>query len=315
MIRGLWTQGFVVLALGAAGNWSAAQSAEFRCRNGDQERRIELGGPDASQGIVCEVRYWRDAKAAGDGRVLWRAQQDAEFCAARARELIARLESGGWTCGAGEQPGSAAPTQAARAVPPPAADAPAETAPALTPDKPDTVRPAAPSPSAAVQTEPSRPETAVETPSASPKAAILDQVVTETLHSANQLYGGEFEAEHTAFGDLDGDGSGDAVVLITYQEDRDNYVQYLVAYLFTGETFQSVATRNVGGRFLNVLRADLQGIADRRILVELEALDGEDTCCTTRRTAFTLQNGQLVETTDPGAPDPERTGQAEKSSG
>lgn len=121
------------------------------------------------------------------------------------------------------------------------------------------------------------------------------------MRSVQELYGGEFQAELAAFGDLDGDGVEDAAVMITYQADRKEYVQYLVAYLFDGKTFQSVATKNVGGRFLDAVRADLQGIADGRILVELEALDGGASCCSSRRTAFTLENGQLVEVADPGA--------------
>ena len=121
------------------------------------------------------------------------------------------------------------------------------------------------------------------------------------MRSVQELYGGHFEAELAAFGDLDADGLDDAAVLITYQADRDEYVQYLVAYLFKGKTFQSVATRNVGGRFLDAVRADLQGIADGRILVELEALDGGAACCARRRAAFALEKGQLVEVADPGA--------------
>jgi len=88
-------------------------------------------------------------------------------------------------------------------------------------------------------------------------------------------------------------------------------VQYLVAYLFNGETFQSVATKNVGGRFLDALRAHLQGIADGKILVDLESLAGGASCCARRRTAFALQDGQLVELDDPGAAGLERTSGAE----
>jgi hypothetical protein len=91
-------------------------------------------------------------------------------------------------------------------------------------------------------------------------------------------------------------------------------VQYLVAYLFNGKTFQSVATRNVGGRFLDAVRADLQGIADGRILVELEALDGDASCCASRRTAFALEKGQLIEVDDPGAASLEPASQAERPS-
>jgi hypothetical protein len=135
-------------------------------------------------------------------------------------------------------------------------------------------------------------------------------VVEQTLRSVQELYGGQFQAELAAFGDLDGDRLDDAAVLITYQADRTEYVQYLVAYLFNGETFQSVATKNVGGRFLDAVRAELQGIAHGRIVVELEALDGGATCCARRQTAFALDNGQLIEVDDPDAPGPERTTEA-----
>lgn len=314
MTRGLWTQALVVLAVGAVGNWYPARSAEFRCWNGSLERRIEVSGPDAAQGTVCEVRYWRDASAPGSGRVLWSAQQDTDYCAARARELVTRLEAGGWTCGSGEQPAAPQPTHTQSAMPPPVADAPAPVAPASEPAESAAVGPAQPPPPAPAQVEASPPGETLVPPSANPAAALLDQVVKETLHSVEQLYGGKFRAEHAAFGDLDGDGADDAAVLITYEAERNDYVQYLVAYLFNGETFQSAATKNVGGRFLDALRADLRGIADRRILLGLEALDGGAACCATRRTAFALERGQLVEVADPGAPDVERTSQAERSS-
>lgn len=332
MTSHFWTRTLLALAVGAAGSWQAARAAEFHCRNGDQERRIELSGPDAGQDTACEVRYWRDATAPGSGRVLWYAQQDVDFCVARARELITRLEAGGWSCGSAEQPAAPEPTPTQEAARP-RSDAPAPTAPDPAAREPAAPAPAASEPSApapaasgravAGPAEPSppparpdasRPGAPIVPPSAHPAAPLLDQVLRETLHSVEQLYGGAFQAEHAAFGDLDGDGVQDAAVLITYEAERNDYVQYLVAYLFNGETFQSVATKNVGGRFLDALRVHLRGIADRRILVELEALDGGAACCATRRTAFVLDGGQLVEVADPGARDVERTSEAEPSS-
>jgi hypothetical protein len=319
------------------GNWHAAGAAEFRCWNGELARRIELSGPETTQGAACEVRYWRNADVPGTARALWRANRDAEFCAARARELVARLEAGGWTCSADAQAESAAPAPPAaadptpRAEPEPAAAAaasvgeghtpePAGASSAAEPPSP-AAAPAAPSrvatelPSAAgARTEPLPSDELAAAPPANPRAAILDGVVEQTLRSVQELYGGHFEAELAAFGDLDADGLDDAAVLITYQADRDEYVQYLVAYLFKGKTFQSVATRNVGGRFLDAVRADLQGIADGRILVELEALDGGAACCARRRAAFALEKGQLVEVADPGAASLEPASQAERGS-
>jgi hypothetical protein len=134
-----------------------------------------------------------------------------------------------------------------------------------------------------------------------PNAALLDRVVEQTLRSVQELYGGQSQADLAAFGDLDRDGLTDAAVLVTYQAGHKEQVQYLVAYLFDGETFRSVATKNVGGRFLDAVRADLQGIVDGQILVELEALDGDANCCARHRTAFALENGQLVQVADPDA--------------
>jgi hypothetical protein len=145
-----------------------------------------------------------------------------------------------------------------------------------------------------------------------PHAALLDQVVEQTLRSVQELYGGQFQADLAAFGDLDSDGLEDAAVLVTYQADRKEHVQYLVAYLFDGETFRSVATKNVGGRFLDTVRADLRGIVDGQILVDLETLDGNANCCARQRTAFALENGQLVQVVDPDAAGLEPTGQPER---
>jgi hypothetical protein len=326
MARGLRAQALLALALGAAGNWHPAGAVEYRCRNGDSVRLIELSGPDSTQGAACEVRYWRNAEAPATGRSLWRANRDTDFCAARARELIARLEAGGWTCNASAQPASAAPMPATgsdpelppRTEPRPAPAAPAQIGRAPEPEPAEAtlpvkspspaVAPTAPAPPPAqplshvlAPTDPSESDERAAASAARANAARLDQIVEQTLHSAQELYGGQFNAELPAFGDLNDDGLQDAVVLIKHQADRDEYVQYLVAYLFNGETFQSVATRNVGGRFLDALRADVQGIADGKILVELESLGGGATCCARRRTAFALQGGQLIEVDDPGA--------------
>jgi hypothetical protein len=336
MARGLRTRALLALALGAAGTGHPAGAAEYRCWNGDLVRRIELSGADTAQGAACEVRYWRNAEAPGSGQSLWRANRGTDFCAARARELIARLEAGGWTCSSGARRASGAPTQAAAAAPQPAsrtqpapaAAAPAQIGPAPEPEPAQGLLPASPAVSPAAPSPlPVEPQSAVvariepsgsdDRVAASPEnshAALLDQIVEQTLHSVQELYGGHFQAELAAFGDLDDDGLQDAAVLITYQADRNEYVQYLVAYLFNGETFQSIATRNVGGRFLDALRADLQGIADGKILVELESLAGGATCCARRRAAFALDNGQLVEVDDPGAAGLERTSGAETPS-
>jgi hypothetical protein len=321
----------LVLVLGVAGTWQTTSAAEFECRHGDLMRRVELNTGDAVQDAACEVRYWRDASAPGDGEVLWRANQDLDFCDAKARDLLRRLEAGGWTCAASEppeesealpeaaQPATRSEPAAALAptgdAPRPAAE-PGEPEPGITARVESSAPNEQPASSVAVRVEPAAPTeqpapgataglgpaAPAEEPAAplgeNPHATILDQIVQQTLRSVQQMYGGDFQAEDAAFGDLDGDGRDDAAVLVTYQTERKDYVQYLVAYLFDGETFQSTATKNVGGRFLDAVRADVHGIVNRAIVVDLEAPDEAAVCCETRRAEFVLKEGQLVEVED-----------------
>jgi hypothetical protein len=229
----------LVLGLGVAGAWQTTSAAEFDCRHGDLMRRVEVNTGDAVQNAACEVRYWRNASAPGDGEVLWRANQDLDFCDAKARDLLARLEAGGWTCTASDAPGD---PEALPLTVEPAADSEAPPSLALTSDatqpapapgepEPGTtarvessapieppavtaaarIEPAAPTaqaaPGATAGLEPANP---AEEPAVSrgdnPHATVLDQVVQQTLRSVQQMYGGDFRAEDAAFGDLDGDG-------------------------------------------------------------------------------------------------------------
>jgi len=369
---------FLVLAFGVTGAWQPASAAEYLCRHGDLLRRVEVVTGEAVPDAACEVRYWRDASTSTEGQVLWRANQDLDFCDANARDLLARLATGGWSCAASDPPGEPEPSpqaaapSAPREPPPPTAapDEPPRQAPAPDQPAPTAEQPAAsaaaiakpsapieqpaadagpepsapiaepstpieqpapattagagppasigePGPGALARIEPSAPAEqpaasaaddppagdppASDSPADNSNAPLLDRVVGQTLRSVQQMYGGDFRAEGTAFGDLDGDGREDAAVLVTYQTEREEYVQYLVAYLFDGETFQSTATKNVGGRFLDALRADVRGIVDRAIVVDLQALDAGEVCCETRRAAFVLREGQLVEVKDPAA--------------
>jgi hypothetical protein len=395
-----WTLTLLALAFATMAGALPSEAAEYRCRNGDVVRRIEVRGTDAPQNTSCEVRYWRNAATSGSGQSLWRSDSDPDYCAARARDLVARLQSGGWRCASSEpatQAGGEGDGAAAREETAPAdvsvqltlapevgardvATSAEALAPAVAPAAPPAMRAALPSPAVAHAAPPAMPaalpspavahaappamraapaspavgqtapypplaappspDVASTTPSAAPgtpppppviehaaraqsdhpspatpghpNAALLDRVVEQTLSSVQELYGGRFEADPAAFGDLDRDGVADAAVLVTYQAERDEHVQYLVAYLFDGETFRSVATKNVGGRFLDAVRADLQGIVDGRILVELEALDADARCCARHRTAFALDNGQLVQVADPDAAALERTSRTER---
>jgi hypothetical protein len=297
MMRAYLKHTLFLLMSCVAGAWQPTSAAEFECQHGGQTRRIEVRSGDAVASGACEMWYWRDATAPENGQVLWRANQDAAFCDGKAANLLKRLETGGWTCTASDQPAPSEPMQEAEAAPP------RQSAPRPTPEPEPSTRealtPAEPIPDTPKQAQSSAPaEQPAIAPAESPPAAILGQVVEQTLRSVQEMYGGEFRAEGTTFGDLDGDGREDAAVLVTYQADRDDYVQYLVAYLFDGETFRSTDTKNVGGRFLDARSAEIRGIVDRSIVVDLQSLGGGEVCCETRRAAFVLKEGQLVEVDD-----------------
>jgi hypothetical protein len=45
------------------------------------------------------VHYYKDTEAPGERQVLWRAQNDAAYCASMTQEFIAKLTEMGWNCG------------------------------------------------------------------------------------------------------------------------------------------------------------------------------------------------------------------------
>lgn len=262
-----------------AGGWTCVADEEAAGPESDATEEAAVPPTDAAAPSAAPGEHDPPTRA---------LQAPAEAAPTEAAEPAPAHQDEEPTTGPGE-PGTAAPVRAASE---PSGVAPRASAVAAA--APEQPTPPAPTPAEAAEPEPR-----LVPPSAHAAAAQLDQVVRETLASVEQLYGGDFRAEAAKFGDLDGDGMEDAAVLITYEAADDEYVQYLVAYLFNGETFQSVATRNVGGRFLEARRADLEGIADQRIVVELEVPDANDACCATRRDAFALERGELVEVSGP----------------
>lgn len=275
------SQALVLLLGGLAGAAAAVEAREVQCQRGDLLRRVELRG-DATPGAPCEVVYWKDSEAPGVARVLWQAKRDRSFCESKASELVERLSAAGWTC----TPAALLSPAAIQAQAHQPSESPAEP-PAAAPPLP------ALKPAASGEPSPAGPDGARS--SAATGSPDLAQIVAQTLASVRQLYGGDFEAATVERGDLDGDGLDDATVLITYQATREeDAIQYLVAYRFDGRTFRSVATKKVSGRFLDAVRAEVEGIAGGAVLVELQERDG-DACCQTRATAYVLRDGRLVE--------------------
>lgn len=96
---GLACMVMTILPLAAA----AQQTANFRCVNGAEIRRVEVAHPTGAP-VPCEVRYFKDTEAAGQSATPWRADNEAAYCADRAAELVSRLRGFGWICTAAQAP-------------------------------------------------------------------------------------------------------------------------------------------------------------------------------------------------------------------
>lgn len=260
-----------------------ARGEVFECRRGELLRRVVLQLADDADRLPCEVVYWKDTESPDQPQLLWKAENEVEFCINKAKGVVARLQGSGWSCTTG-------PEQAA-------AD-PAPVTPRATPD-------------AAILEQEVTVEAAAEPPpepAPPPGSTILAQAVARDLRRLKELTAasaGGFEADAPVLGDLDQDGVEDAAVLLTYQGDGVAPLPHLLAYLFDGQTFRPAARINLAASDPTVAGGRIQGVIDGVIELRLDQLQANDPpCCPTGRAQaeFVLRHGQLVRLAkDPGA--------------
>jgi hypothetical protein len=76
----------------------AAQSgASYDCSLGEVTRRVVVERAGSAP-VPCDVAYYKDSEAPGEREVLWSAENDPQYCGARATEFVARLGELGWAC-------------------------------------------------------------------------------------------------------------------------------------------------------------------------------------------------------------------------
>ena len=75
-----------------------ANSEEYHCRRNDLVRRIEVEFAADADRLPCQVVYWADTERPGEKRIPWNAKNQVEFCTGKARDMVERLQSTGWTC-------------------------------------------------------------------------------------------------------------------------------------------------------------------------------------------------------------------------
>ncbi len=77
-----------------------AFSAEVTvCKNGEIERRVEVVSTSSEKSVPCEVKYFKEGD--DSGKVLWSAQNEADYCKKKAKEFTEKLVSLGWQCSVG----------------------------------------------------------------------------------------------------------------------------------------------------------------------------------------------------------------------
>jgi hypothetical protein len=302
----------------------AVAASDYRCARGDQVvRRVEVAVDDPVQNVPCEVVYWKDTEQPGMRTVLWSAEYDAAYCTRKADELVANLESGGWSC----EPIEGASTEATRETRPLVVESPAaETADAAGAvrlesghDEAKETTPVEPEPPAVRGAlPPQRSELQPVTGAAGAtedKAAdaVLEAIVEQNLVRLNDGVDGRFAAAVGGYGDLNGDGLGDGLVFFTYESERLGQARFVAAYLYDGKRYALVATKPVAGSDVNVHSMDIDWIEDGVISLRLSVLEpGDASCCPSgeQEQRLVLRDGQLVEVTSSARP---TAGQAEQT--
>jgi hypothetical protein len=131
-----------------------------------------------------------------------------------------------------------------------------------------------------------------------PAEAALAGIIAQNLARLNDGVDGSFDATIADYGDLDGDGYQDGLVLFTYESQRLGQARFVAAYLFDGESYALAATKPLAGSEEQVQGAEIESIDEGVISLRLNVLEpGDAACCPSgiRRQALMLRNGQLIE--------------------
>ena len=72
-------------------------ASSWTCRNGDLIRQVTVFYPNAPAQLPCKVYYSKTTENAMP-RVLWRAENEVNYCEQKAEELVRKLSAFGWQC-------------------------------------------------------------------------------------------------------------------------------------------------------------------------------------------------------------------------
>jgi hypothetical protein len=75
----------------------SSQAASWSCKHGDSVREVHIQTESPSSPVPCSVVYKKTTEGAAD-QTLWTAANDAGYCEEKAKGLVEKLTSLGWTC-------------------------------------------------------------------------------------------------------------------------------------------------------------------------------------------------------------------------
>jgi hypothetical protein len=243
-------------------------TATRQCLLGDQKRAIQIEVEDPASGKPCELIYWDDGDLAKEGEVLWRAVHDAGFCPNRLDTIVEKWSAEGWQCG---DDGDL--TQSA-ALAPRSINAQDET-------------------SAAAESVDQDPDSAPETVDAIDDRE-LETIIEEDAQRIGEWMEVDPDIEIAARGDLNDDGSEDAVVFLAYQSDQSAYRQYLMSYVGAEGGYELASVKLLSGVEAPPGNARVDQIQDGIIWLTLPGFDGGEA----RPAGFKLRDQQLIEVDD-----------------
>lgn len=222
-----------VAALALAGCGFGASSPSDPRDLGEQQaaaRHIEIEVADLETGLPCRVV---DRPNATSRNILWRAEFEEDFCRRKAEETRLLLQDRGWACrrqNADERQDlvQATTTRSDERSHLVAAWRCVEGLPPI--ERTVAVHPPVPS------AKPDRPERR----SASWDDELLQEAVEGDLATIGREVIDDETAIDTALGDLNDDGSDDAIVILTRDADRGPSHRMLMAYLRSGDAYNLV---------------------------------------------------------------------------
>ena len=75
----------------------SSQADSWSCRHDNNVREVHVQSASATSDVPCSVVYKKLTEGVED-RVLWTAQNDAAYCADKAKAFIEKQVGWGWTC-------------------------------------------------------------------------------------------------------------------------------------------------------------------------------------------------------------------------